>query len=391
MGAASSCDKLGVPGDEYLHYDHATPLNVCYADQASLADFRPVKLDHQRQFCLKPDYALCPTYLFSVATAHLRGSRKVQTKSHLEFFGLQQEPFFVVPQPRFLCETESQQQAHSGLRWLIDNHHGLGLLLGAVGTGKTLLCQALHEELASDSRYVSVLLLTPSYRSELALMAELLAQWHLHPRQGRTTSQLEAIAHEFLADAVLTRNRTAVLLIDEAQNLPRRLLQQICRLLNWQDGGQQLLQVVLEGQPGLQRGLERVPALRDRVVLECVLTALTLSDTQKVINGRLQRAGCHGDLFAPSAVSLIHECTAGMPRKVTIACLKCLWVAYLQGQQYITQEIVQAAVKDGSDNDLCELLDEKTAHMVDSRSKRAHESVSPMRRLFQHLQPRNRD
>jgi len=127
-----------------------------------------------------------------------RDGRPTRAQSHLQFFGLREEPFSVVPQARFLCESDSQKRAHAGLRWLIDQHHGLGLLFGDVGTGKTLLCHTLSEELNSDHQYVSALLLTPSYHSEYALMMDLLAQWRVKPARWRSRLNLEAVTHEYL-------------------------------------------------------------------------------------------------------------------------------------------------------------------------------------------------
>jgi type II secretory pathway predicted ATPase ExeA len=360
-------------------------LNVCYAVESGWSEFRPLELAYQGQFCLSPDHVVCPTYLYSLVVAHRGGS--VRPEGHLRFFGLREEPFFIVPQSRFLCESEGQKKAHTGLRWLIDQHHGLGLLFGVVGTGKTLLCHTLSEELNSDPHYASALLLTPNHHSEYALMAELLAQWHVTPRRARSTGSLEAAAHEFLVDTALTRKKTAVLIVDEAQTLPARLLQQVCKLLNWQDDGQQLLQVILAGQPSLERALTRVPALRDRVVVEFTLTAMTLPETQRVIGERLQRAGRRGDLFAPSAVGLIYEATSGMPRQVTILCLKCLWMAYLRGERYITKEVVQAVVKE-SGGDLFALSHSSVARLAEGSSAAERQSLSRLRALLWRLRGR---
>jgi len=139
----SVCPHLGVPGDKELRYGYPTDLNVCYADQPGWGKFRPVEKSHQRQFCLAGDQILCPVYLRQLATPE-RGKQRKQAKTYCEFFGLRREPFSIVPHSHFLCKSQSQAQAHRGLRWLIDNHQGLGLLLGPVGTGKTLLCRAQH-------------------------------------------------------------------------------------------------------------------------------------------------------------------------------------------------------------------------------------------------------
>jgi len=340
----SVCPHLGVPGDKELRYGYPTDLNVCYADQPGWGKFRPVEKSHQRQFCLAGDQILCPVYLRQLATPE-RGKQRKQAKTYCEFFGLRREPFSIVPHSHFLCKSQSQAQAHRGLRWLIDNHQGLGLLLGPVGTGKTLLCRALSDELGLDPQFVTALLLTPSHRSEYALMTDLLAGWQVSPQRHRSLRDLEVAAHQFLAQTVLDRRQTAVLILDEAQTLSVKQLQQVCKLLNWQDGGEQLLQVILAGQPDLRSKLARVPALRDRVVVDATLTAMTVTDVQRMIIERLRRAGRRGDLFAPSAVQLIHQHTDGMPRRVTVLCLLSMWSAYQDGKRYISGDVMRGIIE----------------------------------------------
>lgn len=345
------CPHLGVPGDQEVHYSYPNVMNVCYADTSGWSEFEPVELPRQRLNCLTRNYLLCPIYLGRAPTTRHSG-RKGQARTYLEFFGLLEEPFSIVPQSRFMCEAENQRRAHGGLRWLIDQRQGLGLLFGPVGTGKTLLCHSLVEELRSNPQNLIALLLTPSHRTEYALMADVLAQWKVEPRRRRSLRDLEAAAHHFLAQRVLKQNKTAILMVDEAQTLARRQLQQICKMLNWQDGGQQLLQVILAGQPSLEGHVRRVPALYDRAVVEFVLTPMTLVDMQEMIAKRLKQAGRRGDLFAHSAQQLIYQQTGGMPRRITILCLRCLWLAFQEGERFITKDLVQAVIAQNTGGDL---------------------------------------
>jgi type II secretory pathway predicted ATPase ExeA len=338
-----ACHHLGVPGDATARYSYPNALNVCYAQQAAVSSFLPVELLHQGRFCLTQDHVLCPIYLRQAASVY-RESRPGKPVTFLDFFGLSEEPFSIVPQPHFLSESGRQQEALAGLRWLIDQRQGLGLLFGAVGSGKTLLCRTLFDRLSFDPRYITALLLTPNHRSEYAMMADILAAWKVKLQRARSLQDLEMGAHQFLAQAVLERGQTPVLIIDEAQTLPRRHLQQICKLLNWQDGGVQLAQIILAGQSDLHGALLRVPALRDRAVVEFNLGPMTREDVERLISGRLRRAGGRADLFSGSAVSLIFQQSGGMPRRVTILCLLSLWLAFQQGKRFVSREIVQTVV-----------------------------------------------
>jgi type II secretory pathway predicted ATPase ExeA len=345
------CCHLGVPGDDQFHYSDPNSLNVCYAEDLSVCEFLPVGPEHQAQYCLTEEHPLCPIYLRRALQAE-DNSGQVPHQTFFEFFELREEPFSIVPQPRFLCESRAQQQAHAGLRWLVDRHHGLGLLYGRVGTGKTLLCRTLAEELGESEHNIVALMLTPSQRTEYAFMTELLIAWEIEPERRRSLQDLEEAALDYLIRTVLEREKTVVLIVDEAQTLPRRVLRQVCKLLNWQDGSTQLLQVILAGQPSLQAHLARVPALRDRAIIEFSLDAMTPLDVHFMVGERLRRAGRQGDLFAPSAVQLIYQRAGGMPRRVTILCLLSMWFAYRQGTQYITQDVVQTVIDRTKTGDL---------------------------------------
>lgn len=338
----SICGHLGRPGDPDTPYAYPNTLNVCYATLKGYMAFEPVALAYQQQFCLSADHGLCTAYL-RYLSAQRNGKNTPRATSYFEFFGLREEPFSIVPQSKFACESASQKEAHRWLRWLVDRRQGLGLLYGEIGLGKTLLCHVLYEELIAQPQYLPVLLLTPNFKSEYAFMAELLAKWEVTPERVRSLQHLETAAHAFLV-GLANQNRTAVLIVDEAQMLSKALLHQVRKLLNWQDGGRQLLQVILAGQLQMMASMARMAALRDRAVVTHTLVPMNDAEVQSLIARRLHQAGRQGDLFTPSAIRLLCEKTGGMPRRVTILSLLSMWTAYEEGKRQITPDIVRLAL-----------------------------------------------
>jgi general secretion pathway protein A len=332
---------MGLPGDRDIHHGYPSALNVCYAEEMGQGDHRPVDLVHQRDVCLGPEHRACPVYLRHRARER-QGDDGSPSQSYLKFFGLQEEPFSIVPLPRFAVQSPAQARAHAELRWVIDYRQGLGLMFGPIGAGKTVLCRTLFEGLQANPRYVPTLLLTPAYRSEYALMGDLLRHWGVTPRRRRSLQNLEAAAYQFLLQTVLQREQTVVLIVDEAQTLSYPLLRYVRKLLNWQEQGAQLLQVILAGQGGLKRKLRRVPDLHDRAVVEVTLGSMSPGDVQRMVTRRLRQAGSRRDLFTPGALHLISHYAEGMPRRVIVLCMQSMWLAYQQGERRIRADLVQS-------------------------------------------------
>jgi general secretion pathway protein A len=197
---------------------------------------------------------------------------------------------------------------------------------------------------------------------------------------------LETAAYQFLVEEVLQRQRTVVLIVDEAQTLSQRLLRHICKLLNWQEQGEQLLQIILVGQPVLERKLLRVPALRDRAVVEFTLTAMSLAEVQQMINQRLRQAGRRGDLFTAGATHLIAQHARGMPRRVIVLCLQSMWLAYRREQHKIRADLVQHAISHAQADVLSGMPEDAVALLAaDQAAPARREPPSWMPRILQRL------
>ncbi len=337
------CPHLGLRADETLRHAYPSLENCCYAESTDRTDGRLIPVDVQGELCLTEQFTQCATYL---RTSLSQAGRlpSLGLRNYLDFFGLREEPFSIVPMPRYLYYTTSQMAALQGLQYLVEARQGLGALYGPIGTGKTVLCRTLCDRLSTDPRYKVVFLPTPDYRSEFALLQAILAPLQV-PTEARSQRTLEVRLLETLVREVIDHERTVVLIIDEAQTLRPRLLELVRRLLNYQTQETQLLQIILSGQMDLAGRLRRwAPALRDRVVIEHTLEPMAPSDVAAMIQERLAKAGREDLLFTPAATRLIYERSQGYPRRVIVICIRAMWLAYQERVRRIDAPLVQRAV-----------------------------------------------
>ncbi len=244
-----------------------------------------------------------------------------------QFYGFEESPFNITPDPRFLFFSEKHREAFNHLLYGIRERKGFIQITGEVGAGKTTLCRALLEELG------------PSYRTALILN-------ELGLETGEDDDILRlARLNGYLLDQV-KHGHDVVLLIDEAQNLSRDLLEQIRLLSNLETDQRKLLQIVLVGQPELrtmldERGLRQ---LRQRITVRYHLRPLSSWETEAYIHHRLHVAGANSrPTFSRAALWWIHRYSHGVPRLVNAICDKALLAGYVTGSEYLTAKHVRRA------------------------------------------------
>jgi general secretion pathway protein A len=257
------------------------------------------------------------------------------------FFGLQEKPFNVTPDPRFLFLSQAHQEALGHLLYGIEQRKGFIAVTGEVGTGKTLLCRALLDRLG---RHVRTALILNSFMSEIELLRSINEDFGI-ASDGATRKALIDALNAFLLDE-FRDERNAVLIIDEGQNLAPAVLEQIRMLSNLETERGKLLQIVLVGQPELRQQLAR-PELRQlnqRIALRYHLRPFDRRETGDYINHRLLVAGSHGGVrFTPRALKAIFHCSQGIARKINLICDGALLLAYVQGTPRIDHHIIQRA------------------------------------------------
>ena len=265
-----------------------------------------------------------------------------------DYYGFVEKPFSLTPDPRYLYKSESHANAIELLQYGIRRREGFVVVTGDIGTGKTTLCRAVLEKM--DRKTFTALVLNP-FIAEDDLLRLILQDFGVVSRaeikrgrlSGVSRQELIETLNEFLL-SLLPLRATAVLIIDEAQNLPRPVLEHIRILSNLETDKEKLLQIILVGQLNLKDVL-RTPELRQldqRVSIRYSLRPLTQEETAAYIAHRLTIAGGGAAIsFTPSALQAVHRCTAGIPRLINLLCDRALLGAYSERAQRVTADMVR--------------------------------------------------
>ncbi|HTM24257.1 MAG TPA: AAA family ATPase [Vicinamibacterales bacterium] len=267
-----------------------------------------------------------------------------------EYYGFTEKPFSLTPDPKYLFKSASHASAFELLQYAIRRREGFIVITGDIGTGKTTLCRAILEQL--DRKTFTALVLNP-FLSEEDLLRLILQDFGVVSREevkrgrlaGVSKQELIETLNEFLL-SLQALNAQAVLIIDEAQNLPRHVLEQIRILSNLETAKEKLLQIVLVGQSNL-KDLLRQPDLRQldqRVSIRYDLRPLSPDETAAYVQHRLSVAGGGaGVSFAPKALARVHRYTAGIPRLINLLCDRALLSGFSAHTNKIIADYVDTA------------------------------------------------
>src|ERR1700737_3294295 len=221
------------------------------------------------------------------------------------FFGFKESPFSLSPDPAFFYRSGQHEEALANLVYGVQARKGFIVLTGEVGTGKTTMLECLRDYL--ESQYIEFAFIFNS-RINASQFFEMIAyDLDLHCERTSKTEVLFAL-NSLLIDQN-NRGRTTVLIIDEAHNLDSDVLEEIRLLGNLEDRQGKLVQVVLAGQPELDRKLDapNLRNLKQRIVLRCTLEPFTLQDSTEYINTRLAKAGMPDQaVFPPALIAEVH-------------------------------------------------------------------------------------
>ncbi|MBI1798654.1 MAG: AAA family ATPase [Candidatus Eisenbacteria bacterium] len=260
-------------------------------------------------------------------------------------FGLRENPFVAGHHSRFVYPSPEHQEALAHLRFGIENREPFVLITGEVGTGKTT---ALYDALAEWQTRIVVALITNSALTRNELLEEISLRLGVLVTSSASKPQILSQLERTLT-AIHSRGDRAILLLDEAQNLERELLEEIRLLSNLEIEGTKLLQIFLVGQPELESKLQRpeLRQLRQRITVHYRLRPLNIEDTERYIHHRIGVAGGHAlSIFPADACREVHRLTHGIPREINHVCSQALLNAFVEDARAVGPLHVASAATD---------------------------------------------
>ncbi|MGH9557800.1 MAG: ExeA family protein [Bryobacteraceae bacterium] len=261
------------------------------------------------------------------------------------FFGFSESPFSLSPDPAFFYRSEQHEEALANLIYGVRSRKGFIVLSGEVGTGKTTMLECLRDYL--ESQYIEFAFLFNS-RINVEQFFEMIA-YDLDLRCPRTSKTEVLFALNQLLVEQAQDGRTVVLIVDEAHNLEWEVLEEIRLLGNLENRNGKLLQIILAGQPELDRKLDasNLRQLKQRIVLRCTLEPFTLRDAVEYIQSRMKRAGLPDQtVFSEELMAEIHLRAQGIPRVINAICDNLLLTAFAMERKTCTVEMLDEVCKD---------------------------------------------
>jgi general secretion pathway protein A len=260
------------------------------------------------------------------------------------YYHFQAKPFQLTSDPRFFFSSKGHRRAMAYLVYGVHQGEGFIVITGEIGAGKTMLANTLARKMASRNLVLAQVVSTSLEADDVVRMVA--AAFNLS--QENSKAVLLHRIEQFLI-ASHRQGKRALLVVDEAQNLPARSLEELRMLSNFVCADKPLLQTFLLGQPEFRRTLQspELEQLRQRVIASCHLGPMGLTDTEAYILFRLQTVGWHTDpSFSRDAFAAIHQYTGGIPRKINILCDRLLLMGCLDKNHAFTVKEVDVVISE---------------------------------------------
>ena len=264
-----------------------------------------------------------------------------------DFFGFSEKPFDLTPDPKYLYLSSKHKEVLAHLVYGLQENNGFLKIIGEVGTGKTMICRSFLRELRADFNIAYIF--NPCL-NQLELLQTINTELGL-PGKSKSKKKLVDVLNHFLLEERAKGHRVVVI-IDEAQDLATNVLEQLRLLSNLETDTEKLIQIVLIGQPELDKVLAKdgLRQLRQRITIKWELLPLNLEETRGYIQHRLNIALGKGKVrFSRQAVEMVFRYSRGIPRMINVVADRTLLIAYTQSSKKITTKIVKLAVSDIGD------------------------------------------
>lgn len=261
------------------------------------------------------------------------------------YFGLSQNPFNLSPDPEFLYRSPQHEEALANLIYGVRSRKGFIALSGEVGTGKTTMLECLRDYL--DAQRIEFAFIFNSRLTPEQFFEMMAYDFDLQCDRKSKTAVLFALNALLIQQA--ERGRTSVLIVDEAHNLEWDVLEEIRLLGNLENRGGKLLQIILAGQPELDRKLDapNLRQLKQRIVLRCSLNPLTPAESAAYVETRLARSGMPKQrVFSPEVLEEIHKRSRGIPRLINLICDNLLVTCFAMERREATLEMLEEVSQD---------------------------------------------
>lgn len=261
------------------------------------------------------------------------------------YYGFKEKPFTTLPDPEFLYFSSKHEMAFTYLEYGLSSQAGFIVLTGEIGSGKTTLLNYLIDKL--DSRTTSVAFIFTANLNPYDFLVAVAHEWGIEVTQTQKAVLYDTI-NNFLLEQYTQRKR-AILIVDEAQNLPFETLEEVRMLSNLNDAKKPLLHIILSGQPNLVHRLNnpKLEQLRQRISVHYHLNPLDREETARYIEHRLRKAQAQDlTIFTEDAISRIYECSGGIPRVINLICDLALVYGYAEQIRPIDVRIIDMVVRD---------------------------------------------
>ena len=282
-----------------------------------------------------------------------------------KFYGFKEKPFNTTPDSRFFFPSPKHSEALNSLIYAINERKGFVVITGEIGAGKTTVCRTLISKIDANTK---IALITNTHLTPKELIATILDDLEVDYKQGGKAKLLAQLNGYLITQ--LAQNCNVVLIIDEAQNLTPKVLEEVRMLSNLETETEKLIQIILMGQPQLKKKLEMPELLqfRQRVAVHYHLYPLDEEETQGYIQHRLSLVSNDGkNIFSKDALNAIYLFSKGVPRVINLICDSALLTGFINESREINEGIIREVVSESRFDK--KIVDKKETFFVEPKQE----------------------